>query len=177
MTENGGREDACRPLLSRKMASAVEMGKMANYRPSIASVLPDLETLKELMLLLLAAIANGIRGGDKKNQRSDDAARKDVGDAAATVDAWIGSIGIDHKNRAMTMLPSRFEMGRRLRPAREGIQPSLRAAAALDGLRSQRIWGQLIVVDVLDGLDHPIKYSPVMSLTEMREMVLLSSGQ
>ncbi|KAL5986908.1 hypothetical protein ACLOJK_015243 [Asimina triloba] len=40
-----------------------------------------------------------------------DAVEKKVGDAFAAVGGWIGSIGISHKNRAMMMRLSRFEMG------------------------------------------------------------------
>ncbi|KAL5998005.1 hypothetical protein ACLOJK_008939 [Asimina triloba] len=86
----------------------------------------------------------------------------------ATGFCWIWPIRIGYKNRALTMPPPDLKgmpIGDGeddIQPARVRIQPTMHAAAVLGGLWSRRIWGQLVVTDVQDGLDRPFECSLVV---------------
>ncbi|KAL5999299.1 hypothetical protein ACLOJK_040750 [Asimina triloba] len=97
--------------------------------------------------------------------------------AIAAVGAWIMVISFDHKNRVIVMVLSGLEMAREATsPVTKAMESSLLAAAGDDVLRPHRIWDQLVVVDVMGGLDYPMECPPLIGLPEMRTTTTVTTG-
>ncbi|KAL5993928.1 hypothetical protein ACLOJK_038285 [Asimina triloba] len=78
--------------------------------------------------------------------------------------------------KAMIENGGRLKVREATSPATEEMEPSLCATAVDGGLRPRRIWGWLIVADMMGGLDYLMESPSLMGLPETNEVAAATVG-